>query len=105
MSYTNGVGALQQVLSSITPATTQATQAAESASTQNQNTASVAKEGHIEHADQTNLSSASGMIAQALTGSDVRTDKVAALQQAIASGSYNVASSDVADKMIQSLLE
>jgi negative regulator of flagellin synthesis FlgM len=102
MSYTNGVGALQQGLSSITPAATPAT---ESANTQNQSTAPVAKEGRVDHADQTNLSSASGVIAQALSGSDVRTNKVDALQQAIASGSYSVASSDVADKMIQSLLE
>jgi len=45
-----------------------------------------------------------GLIAQALEGSDVRTEKVAALQESIANGSYNVSSSDVADKMIRSLL-
>ncbi|MEO6815999.1 MAG: flagellar biosynthesis anti-sigma factor FlgM [Edaphobacter sp.] len=102
MSYTNGVGALQQVLSSITPATTQAT---ESAKAQNQGGAAIAKAGQANRADQTSLSSASGMIAQALQGPDVRLEKVAALQQAIASGTYSVSSSDVADKMIKSLLE
>ncbi len=44
-------------------------------------------------------------MSQALEISDVRSAKVAALQQAIASGSYKVSSSDVAEKMIDSLLE
>ncbi len=105
MSYANGVGALQQVLSAITPATTQTTQATEAANTANQRGAAAANAGHAERADQTNLSSAGGVIAHALEGSDVRPEKVAALQQAIASGSYKVSSSDVAGKMIQSLLE
>jgi negative regulator of flagellin synthesis FlgM len=103
MSYANGIGALQQALSSIAPAAAQPTsQAAETAAAANQHSMSVAKTGH---ADQASLSSASGMIAHALEGSDVRSEKVAALQQAIASGSYKVSSSEVADKMIQSLLE
>jgi negative regulator of flagellin synthesis FlgM len=102
MSYANGIGALQQALSSIAPAAAQpASQAAEASAT-NQHSTPVAKTGH---ADQASLSSASGMIAHALEGSDVRSEKVAALQQAIASGSYKVSSSEVAGKMIQSLLE
>ena len=44
-------------------------------------------------------------MAQALEGSDTRSAKVASLQQAIAAGTYNVSSSDVADKIIQSLLD
>lgn len=101
MSYANGIGALQQALSSIAPAAAQpVSQAAEGVA--NQHSAPVAK---ASHADQANLSSASGMIAHALEGSDVRSEKVAALQQAIASGSYKVSSSEVAGKMIQSLLE
>lgn len=102
MSYANGVGALQQVLSSIAPATTQATEAT---NVPNQGGAAVADASRTSHADQTHLSSAGGMIAQAMTGSDVRPEKVAALQQAIASGSYHASSSDVAGKMIDSLLE
>jgi negative regulator of flagellin synthesis FlgM len=54
--------------------------------------------------DRTNLSSASGLVGQALAASDARLDKVAALQSVIAAGSYNVQSSDVADKIIYSLL-
>jgi negative regulator of flagellin synthesis FlgM len=59
----------------------------------------------VEHGDQTDLSSTGAVVAQVLEGSDVRTDRVAALQQAIAAGDYNVSSSDVADKIIQSLLD
>jgi negative regulator of flagellin synthesis FlgM len=44
-------------------------------------------------------------VGQALSGSDVRMEKVAALQQAIEAGTYNVSSSDVADKLISSLLK
>ena len=103
MSYSNGIGNLQQVLSSITPATSPATsQGVESTDTTKSHHASTAQAAP---ADQTNLSSTGGMIAQALQSSDTRPDKIAALQKAIASGSYNVSSSDVAGKMIDSLLE
>jgi flagellar biosynthesis anti-sigma factor FlgM len=44
-------------------------------------------------------------MAQALEGSDVRFAKVTALQQAIAAGNYKVSSADVAEKMVDSLLE
>ncbi len=58
--------------------------------------------------DQATLSSTSSLISQAVGSSgpesDVRTEKIAALQQAIASGTYNVSASDVADKIIGSLL-
>ncbi len=105
MSYTNGVGGFQPVLGSIAPAATKTNSAAESANAQNQRNAAVGKTEQTNHGDQTNLSSAGGIIAHALSGSDTRSEKIAALQQAIASGSYKVSSSDVAGKMIQSLLE
>ena len=54
--------------------------------------------------DATNLSTASTAVARASTGSDVRTDKVAALKLAISAGSYHVSASDVADKLIDNLL-
>lgn len=55
--------------------------------------------------DQVQFSSASGLVAAALRVSDVRTAKVDQLQAAIASGSYNVPTSAVADKVIGSLLQ
>jgi negative regulator of flagellin synthesis FlgM len=54
--------------------------------------------------DQASVSSTGGLVAQALSTSDVRSDKVAALQTAIASGSYQVPSADVASKIVDSLL-
>lgn len=46
------------------------------------------------------VSLAGAMISQATTGSDVRFEKVAALRQAIAAGTYNVSAADLADKLI-----
>ncbi len=101
MSYANGIGSPQQV-ATVNPATeTQELQPAVSAGGANENTPG----SSVQHADQTSLSAAGGLVAQALEGSDTRSAKVASLQQAIAAGTYNVSSSDVADKIIQSLLE
>ena len=53
--------------------------------------------------DQAQLSGSSALVAPAT--SDVRSDKVAALQSQIAAGTYNISSSDVADKVIGALLK
>ena len=53
--------------------------------------------------DAATLSAAGGLAAQAAR-SDVRLAKVAQLQQAIASGTYNVPASAVADKMVEGML-
>jgi negative regulator of flagellin synthesis FlgM len=55
-------------------------------------------------ASTTNLSGAGTLLASANTD-DVRADKVAALKSAIDSGTYNVPAGDVADKLIDHLLE
>jgi negative regulator of flagellin synthesis FlgM len=54
--------------------------------------------------DEANVSSTANAVAQALSGSDVRTDKVAALQQSIAAGTYSVPAADVAAKVLSALL-
>lgn len=99
MSYTNGIGNLQQALASL--ASTSAKPATDVASGTDRG-ASVPASGQE---DQASLSFTGGAMSQALGVSDVRSAKVAALQQAIAAGSYKVSSSDVAEKMIDSLLE
>lgn len=93
MSYTNGIGVSQQAINSITPSEAKPTVPSREPLT------------NVQHSDEANLSSTGGLVAQALEGSDTRSAKVASLQQAIATGSYSVSSSDVADKIIQSLLE
>ena len=61
------------------------------------------KTGVAIKSDQTSLSAVSSLVTKALSGSDVRTEKVASLQKAIASGTYHVSSAKVADKLLQSL--
>jgi len=56
-------------------------------------------------ADQTSVSATAGQVTAALSTSDVRQDKVSALQTAIANGSYNVPASAVAGKIVDSLLQ
>jgi anti-sigma28 factor (negative regulator of flagellin synthesis) len=53
--------------------------------------------------DSAKVSLAGAMLSQACTGSDVRFDKVAALQQSIEAGTYGVASANVAGRLIDSL--
>jgi negative regulator of flagellin synthesis FlgM len=98
MSYASGIGSLQQGINSVAPSEIKPT-------IQTSVAGGAEPIANVEHTDQANLSSIGGLVAQALESSDTRSAKVASLQQAIASGNYNVSSSDVADKIIQSLLD
>jgi negative regulator of flagellin synthesis FlgM len=106
MAGLDGISTLGQVLGSLGPSvsvssTTSVAEAAVSSSGKSAN-------GYSETAvtaDTTNVSSTGGLVAEALNTPDVRLDKVAALQTAIASGSYSVSSSDVASKIVDSLLK
>jgi negative regulator of flagellin synthesis FlgM len=53
--------------------------------------------------DSTDLSPAAQTVAQAMQMPEVRQDRVASLQQQIASGTYQVAPQDVADAMLRNL--
>ena len=103
MGYTNGIGNTQNPFAAETAATSGASQTERAASVSPLNSATSGVP-LSSGADHTKLSGFGGALAQVLSTSDVRMDKVTALQQAIASGTYNVSASDVADKMIQSLL-
>lgn len=101
MSFGNGIDSLQQAVNSSAPSSaTPAVQAIRPEIVPVTNAAPVESANNVDQAD---LSSAGGVISQALEGSDIRSEKVASLQQAIASGNYNVSSSDVADKIIEGL--
>ncbi len=103
MSYAGGIGTLQQSIGSITPS--EAKSAVQTTASDTVAQGSGELNANVDHADQASLSSTGGLVAQALESSDTRSSKVASLQRAIADGSYSVSSSNVADKIIQSLLE
>ncbi|WP_263359560.1 flagellar biosynthesis anti-sigma factor FlgM [Acidicapsa ligni] len=54
--------------------------------------------------DSTQFSAAANEAAQAASESDVRMDKVASIQNALQAGTYNIPATDVAQKVIDSLL-
>jgi negative regulator of flagellin synthesis FlgM len=54
--------------------------------------------------DQVTFSSAANEVSQSASGDGVRTDKVAAVQAALAAGSYNVQASAVASRVIDSMM-
>jgi negative regulator of flagellin synthesis FlgM len=54
--------------------------------------------------DSATLSSAGSAVASTAADSDVRLDKVASIQAALASGTYNVPASAVASKMVDAML-
>jgi negative regulator of flagellin synthesis FlgM len=54
--------------------------------------------------DQATFSSAANEVWQSASGDDVRTDKVAAVQAALAAGTYNVSAAAVASKVVDSML-
>ena len=54
--------------------------------------------------DRATLSSAGSEVSLTAADSGVRTDKVAAVQSALAAGTYNVPSSAVASKMVDAML-
>jgi negative regulator of flagellin synthesis FlgM len=92
MQQTNGISSLQSLLATQAVSETKTAVPAKAA---NDESSSSAK------SDKTSLSAAAASVT---ASSDVRADKVASLQQAIASGTYNVSSGEVADKIITSLL-
>ena len=103
MSYTNGIGNSQNPFAAETNATNGPAQTERTASVSLSNAAASSAPVSIA-VDHAKLSGFGGALAQALTQSDVRMDKVTALQQSIANGTYNVSANDVADKIISSLL-
>jgi negative regulator of flagellin synthesis FlgM len=100
MSYSNGFGDWNHSSNSVAP-----TSASETRPAVDRAKTVESKPATRTNTDETKLSPTSEKIAQALNGSDVRSSKVEALQKSIADGTYKVSSSQVADKLIQSLLD
>ncbi len=104
MTPTEGISSLQTILGSLNVNGTKQTAAAKIADTTTGRGKPAGTQTHDQSLDQTNLSSAGGLVAQASASSDVRLEKVTQLQAAIASGTYKVSAHDVADKIIEGLL-
>jgi negative regulator of flagellin synthesis FlgM len=72
---------------------------------QSKSAAATAAAGSALGSDRATLSSAGSEASQAVSDEGVRTDKVAAVQAALAAGTYNVSASAVASKMVDAMLE
>jgi negative regulator of flagellin synthesis FlgM len=54
--------------------------------------------------DRTEVSTAASMAHRAMSITDVRMDKVVAVQQALANGTYQVSAHDVADRLVRQMM-
>jgi flagellar biosynthesis anti-sigma factor FlgM len=97
MNIASGIGSAAQALNVTSTSSANGTEQVRQANNNGQTA--------IQQSDNTSLTSTAGVLAQAVNScDDVRADKVVVLQAAIASGTYNVPASAVADKLIQSML-
>lgn len=79
------------------------TSASEASTPQNRSVAS-ASSASVLNSDSATLSSAGSEASLTSSGSDVRMDKVASVQAALAAGTYNVPISAVASKLVDAML-
>ncbi len=104
MTGMDGINSLQKMLGALQvneSTSVNGTAAAKAGSSSGVSISLTASSGSVDHAS----FSASGLAAQSTDMSDVRMTKVAELRAAIASGTYNVSASAVADKMVESMLK
>lgn len=101
MSHMNGIGSAQQF-----PVATEAVATPSTGRTARTDAGAspVGTQTGANGVDQANVSGTANVVAQALSGSDVRMDRVTSLQGAIAAGTYNVPAADVAAKLMSSLM-
>jgi len=71
---------------------------------QSKNAVATGTAGSALESDRATLSSAGSEVSQAVSEEGVRTDKVAAIQAALAAGTYNVPASAVASKIVDAML-
>jgi flagellar biosynthesis anti-sigma factor FlgM len=79
------------------------TQATTTAATQQTKSSTTDATSALE-SDQATVSSAGSEVSQTMSDSDVRMDKVSTIQASLATGSYDVPASEVATKVVDSML-
>ena len=104
MTGTDGINSLGKILGSLNVNGAKTTKTAAANATTNTELKGVLTARLKQTGDHASVSLAGGLAASAAGQSDVRLAKVAQLQQAIASGNYKVAPSDVADRIVENLL-
>jgi flagellar biosynthesis anti-sigma factor FlgM len=105
MDFQNGISQLNQILTSNNVQGAAAPKAQElkgSGSTFGNPGTAADTDGDV---DQASFSMVGGLVAKALQVSDVRTEKVNSIQQALSNGAYNVSSSDVAEKLMSVMVK
>lgn len=95
MDLRTSLDGLKSLLGSSTVAAPAASRAGSAAATNGANALS---------SDSATLSSAGSEVSLTSSGSDVRMDKVAAVQAALAAGTYNVPASAVASRLVDAML-
>ena len=101
MSYTSVIAGAQQSLS-LTTSTTKATLQA-NVSDVSMDVNALSEKGPLQD-DRSKLSFGASLLTKALTEPDTRSERIGSLQQAIATGTYSVPASDIADKLLQSMV-
>lgn len=105
MAGLESISTLAKVLGNLNPTgKASSTESVDAAQASSQTTSSSRQTVSRTAVDQATVSAAGGLVAQALTTSDVRMEKVASLQAAIANGTYTVPASAVANKLVEYLL-
>ena len=105
MAGLESISSVSNVLGGLNPAgNTSPAESVDEISASSATTQTKSSQANHQAPDQANVSSVGGLVAQVSATSDVRTEKVAQLQAAIASGSYHVSSEDVANKIVDHLL-
>ncbi len=105
LNYTNGIGNPQPHFNATGTAASSGTSKTGKAELGSSPIGSQTTSGGATRADEANLSATGSLVMQTLSESDVRVAKVAALQQSIAAGTYDISSSDVAAKLLGALLK
>jgi len=97
MNISDGLKGLQQILGSgkVDAAAHKNTSASRTAS----------RESSVHTSDQAHVSTAANLAKMVASLSDVRMEKVNAIQQALASGTYHVDTTAVASKLIEHMLQ